>query len=34
VLTAAAESGRAIQGDEESGMKWIGVPDWDDLEDF
>ena len=33
-LTAAAESGRAIKGEEESGMKWIGVRDWDGLEDF
>jgi hypothetical protein len=33
-LTAAAESGRAIKGEEKSGMKWIGVRDWDDLEDF
>lgn len=33
-LTAAAESGRAIRGEEESGMKWIGVRDWEDLEDF
>jgi hypothetical protein len=33
-LTAAAESGRAIKGEEESGMKWIAVRDWDDLEDF
>ena len=33
-LTAAAESGRAVRGEEESGMKWIGVRDWEDLEDF
>jgi hypothetical protein len=33
-LTAAAECGRAIKGEEESGMKWIAVQDWDDLEDF
>jgi hypothetical protein len=33
-LTAAAESGRAIRGEQESGMKWIGVRDWEDLEDF
>ncbi len=33
-LTAAAEGGRAIKGEEKSGMKWIGVRDWDDLEDF
>jgi hypothetical protein len=33
-LTAAAESGRAIKGEEESGVQWIGVRDWDDLEDF
>jgi len=33
-LTAAADSGRAIRGEEKSGMKWIGVRDWEDLEDF
>ncbi len=33
-LTAAAESGRAIRGEEESGMRCIGVRDWEDLEDF
>ena len=33
-LTAAAESGRAVKGEEKSGRKWIGVRDWADLEDF
>ena len=33
-LTAAADSGRAIRGEQESRMKWIGVRDWEDLEDF
>ena len=33
-LTAAANCGRAVKGEEASGMKWIAIRDWDDLEDF
>lgn len=33
-LIAAAESGRAVKGELETGAKFIGVRDWEDLEDF